>query len=122
MAAYKPEDIHTLFAQALSSGDIDALMSLYHPDAISVQEQVIIGQAAIRAARAGYLARKPQFAIESRRVFQSGDTALLLSKWTIIETDDTGKTVEWVVHPINVARRQPDGTWVVVIDKASGVE
>lgn len=122
MPAHAPEEIHALFAQALSAGDVDALMSLYEPDAISVQARVIAGRAAIRQGSAAYLASKPQFTIRSRRVFQAGDLALLLSEWTIVETDSTGKTLESVIHPINVARRQPYGTWLVVIDKASGIE
>lgn len=124
MPARKPEEIHDLFAQALSAGDVDAVISLYEPDAILAPQpgQVVRGRAAIREALAGYLALKPVFTLQSSKVIQSGDIALLHSKWAITETDPGGGTTELAVQPTQVVRRQPDGVWLVVIDNPSGVE
>src|SRR5215475_1990653 len=118
MRAQSPEDIHKLFAQALTVGDVEAVMSLYEPDAILAPgpDQVVRGQAAIREGLASYLAGKPIFELQASRVIQSGDLALLFSKWTIIETDPNGAIVESEIHPTQIIRQQPDGSWLVVID------
>ncbi|MGH9917148.1 MAG: YybH family protein [Pyrinomonadaceae bacterium] len=122
MPAYKPEEVHDLFAQALAAGDVDAILSLYEPEAIvsSQPGQVLSGHAAIREAMTGYLAQKPKFTLQSRRIIQCGEIALLHSRWAIIESDVSGKTVEYEIKPALVARRQADGTWKVVIDNPGG--
>lgn len=122
MPAYKPEEVHELFAQALAARDVDAILSLYEPEAIlsSQPGQVLSGHAAIREALTGYLAQKPKFILQSRRVIQCGDIALLHSRWAITETDVGGKTIEYEIKPALVVRRQADGTWKVVIDNPGG--
>jgi len=124
MRAQSPEDIHKLFAQALTVGDVEAVMSLYEPDAILAPgpDQVARGRATIRAGLERYLETKPTFILRASRVIQNGDLALLFSKWTIIETDPSGSRVEYEIHPTQIIRRQQDGTWQVVIDNPSRFE
>ena len=124
MPARKPEEVHELFAQAIAAGDVNAVVALYEPDAILVAGpgQVVKGRAAIREALGGYLALKPVFTLQSSKVWQSGDTALLLSRWAITETDPSGRRVDSTVQPTSVARRQADGSWLVAIDNSSGLE
>src|SRR5262245_17151000 len=124
MPAYKLEEVHDAFAQALNAGDVDALISLYEPEAVVAPQpsQVLAGREAIREAMAEYLAKNPKFTLHSRSVIQAGEIALLRSRWTISETDASGKTVEYEVNPTLVMRLQGDGTWRVVIDNPSGGE
>lgn len=122
--ARSPEEVHDLFAQALAAGDVEAVMSLYEPDAILVPgpDQVARGQATIGEGLASYLASKPMFKLQASRVIQNGELALLFSTWTIKETDSSGTTVESVIHPTQIIRQQQDGTWRVVIDNPSRFE
>jgi|SRR5262249_9038945 len=118
MPAYKLEEVHDLFAQSLNAGDVDAVTSLYEPEAVVSPQpgQVLAGREAIREALTGYLAQKPRFTLHSRSVIQVGEIALLRSRWTISETDASGKTIEYEVKPTLVMRRQVNGTWLIVID------
>jgi len=124
MPAYKLEEVHDLFAQALNAGDVDTVISLYEPEAVVFSQpgQVLAGREAIREAMSAYLAKKPKFILHSRSVFKAGEIALLRSRWTISETDASGETVEYEVKPTLVLRRQGDETWQVVIDNPSGGE
>jgi len=58
MPAHKPEELDELFAQALNSGDLDALVALYEPQACFNSEpgQVVTGPQAIRETLSGFLA------------------------------------------------------------------
>ncbi|MBI3621186.1 MAG: SgcJ/EcaC family oxidoreductase [Nitrospirae bacterium] len=123
MPAHKPEEVHRLFADAFNAGDVQAILSLYEPDAVLVPQpgQVVQGQAAIRAALGNYLALKPKFTMQPTSVLQSGEIALLFSKWTLSGIGPDGKTLELAGQTTDVMRRRKDGTWLIVIDNPFGV-
>ncbi|HXM35203.1 MAG TPA: nuclear transport factor 2 family protein [Pyrinomonadaceae bacterium] len=122
MPAYTPEDVHELFAKYFSAGDLEALVSLYEPDAAMVQQSgpPLNGLAAIRANLANFLALNGQMILTVARVIQGGDIALLLSKWTLKGTDPSGGAVELAGQTSDVVRRQKDGTWLLIIDNPYG--
>ncbi len=66
MPAHKPEELDELFAQALNSGDLDALVALYEPQACLEHQpgQVATGSQAIREALTGLLAMSPKITLE----------------------------------------------------------
>ena len=68
------------------------------------------------------LALKPKFELEFKKAVQAGDIALLFSEWTLSATNPDGNAVEMEGRTSDVARRQPDGRWLVVIDNPSGSE
>ena len=119
MAAHTPEQVHELFAQYFSAGDLDQLMSLYAAEATMMQRSgpLLNGLAEIRSNLAGFLAGKAQMMLTVARMIQSGDTALLLSKWVITSANGN---VESTGQTSDVVRRQPDGTWLLVIDNPYG--
>lgn len=83
-------------------------MALYEPDAVLAFQpgQVAVGTAAIRATYEKLVADRPQFTPgEQSRALVNGDLAL-----TSTRLAGGGVTVE-------VARRQPDGTWLWAIDQ-----
>ncbi|UQU66535.1 nuclear transport factor 2 family protein [Couchioplanes caeruleus] len=86
-------------------------MALFEPDAVVAGpggDGVVAGHEAIRAEYAAVLARRPHFSVGNRQpAMISGDLALT-STW--FDDEDGGAAAE-------VARRQPDGTWLWVIDK-----
>ena len=104
--ALQPEDLDRLFLQRANAGDVDGLVALYEPDARRADGQLAVGSAAIRAVYAGLLADRPRFDGTIRPAIRRGDLA-------ITSTTRTGDAT------VEVARRQPDGTWLWLIDQPS---
>jgi ketosteroid isomerase-like protein len=108
--AGQPEDLGRLFVERANAGDVDGLVALYEADAVLAFPggQVTTGSQAIRRAYAELLADRPTFtAGQQRPALRNGDLAL-----TSTRLPDGGATVE-------VAHRQPDGTWLWLIDQPS---
>jgi ketosteroid isomerase-like protein len=106
-SAMEPEDLSRLFVERANAGDLDGLVALYEPDAVLAfpAGQVTTGSQAIRQVYARLLDDRPTFTAGERRpALRHGDLAL-----TSTRLGGSGVTVE-------VARRQPDGTWLWVID------
>jgi uncharacterized protein (TIGR02246 family) len=124
MPAHTPEEVQRLWAGAFSAHDLKALLALYEPDATLIPQpgQVVTGTEAIREGLSGFLALKPKFDLEFKKAFQAGDIALLFSDWTLSGTDPEGNAIEMAGRTSDVARRQPDGSWLVVIDDPYGSE
>ena len=118
MAALRPEEVDQLFVQAFSAGDLDALVALYEPDAALVQQsgQVAAGNEAIRGALQGLLTLCGEFRLELKSVVETGDLALVRSDWSLVGTAPGGCLVNLSGRASEVVRRQPDGTWLYVID------
>jgi uncharacterized protein (TIGR02246 family) len=124
MAARTPSQLHELFEDYFNAQDVEALLSLYEPTATLVPSpgSPVNGHAAIREAIQGFLSRGGQMKIAIKEVFQAGDIALLLSRWTINRTDPVDTSIERTGQTSDVARRQSDGTWLLVIDNPYGGE
>ena len=122
MPAHTPEEVQRLWAEAFSAHDLEAVMALYEPEATLIPQpgQVVTGTEAIREALSAFLALKPKFELEFKKAFQAGDIALLFSDWTLSGTDPEGNAIELAGRTSDVARRQPNGSWLVVIDDPYG--
>jgi uncharacterized protein (TIGR02246 family) len=122
MPANTPEQCDILVGQAISSGDVEAALALYEPDAAFVTEpgQTVTGAQAIREAISNFVAMKPTLNVEVPLVVQSGDTAILYSQWTITGTAAAGSPVDMSGKGQEVVRRQADGNWLFVIDNPWG--
>jgi ketosteroid isomerase-like protein len=108
--AARPEDLGAFFLERANAGDVEGLVALYEPDAVlaSPPGQVAIGHEQIRKVYAELLADRPRFSSAGQQpVIRNGDLAL-----TSTRLPGGGVTVE-------IARRQPDGTWRWVIDQPS---
>jgi ketosteroid isomerase-like protein len=106
--ALRPEDLSRLFVERANAGDVDGLVALYEPDAVLAfpPGEVTAGSRAIRQAYQRLLAGRPTFpAGEQQPALRHGELALTSTRLV-----GGGATVE-------VARRQPDGTWLWVIDQ-----
>jgi uncharacterized protein (TIGR02246 family) len=119
MKASTPQELPERFRQGFSSGDANAIVSLYEPAGVIAPDpnHVIAGQAAIREMVVGFMAQRPQFTLHEAEAVQAGDIALVRSRWTVRTMDESGRPMEMKVSPTLVARRQPDGRWLVVIDR-----
>ena len=122
MAANSPQEVAKGIAHGLSTGDIDGIMAMYEPSACLVPEpgQVLQGAAAIREGIAGFIAMKPTMNVESETVVQADDVAIVYTKWSLSGTGPDGGAVNMNGQATDVMRRQPDGTWLCVIDNPFG--
>ena len=124
MNANTPSEIYDLFAEYFNAGTIDLLLTLYTDDAVLVPAagQGARGKDAIREALNGFLALKGEFQLGHPTVIESGDTALIMVKWTLNGTSPQGGPVEISGQTSDVARRQPEGNWLLVIDNPFGAQ
>jgi ketosteroid isomerase-like protein len=109
MRATKPEDLSRLFVERANEGDAAGIAALYEEDAVMAYPpgQVTVGRGAIRALWASVLAHAPHFEQESTLpTLISGDIALT----STAPKDGAGARAQ-------VARRQPDGTWLRLLDQ-----
>lgn len=104
--AAEPEDLDRLFLERASAGDVDGVVALYEPDAVLAlgAGRLAVGTEAIRRFYTELLASPPRFTGVIRPAIRNGDLALTST------TRAGNATVE-------VARRQPDGTWRWMIDQ-----
>jgi ketosteroid isomerase-like protein len=107
MPAKSPEEICRLFQQYMAEGDIDSVLSVYDPEAVilSQSREVKKGGDALRQELAPFAAAKAVFDFNIKQVVQSGNIALMHTDWKVSSPQQMS------VHAIEVARRQPDGTW-----------
>jgi ketosteroid isomerase-like protein len=125
MPASSPGELDLLIAKAISSGDADAAMSLYEDDAAFIPpgasaSEPVRGKDALRQVLSEFLTLSPTLTTEPKKVIEVGDIALVTGDWTL-----TGKGPDGDVRMsgtfADVMRRQPDGTWLFVLDNPDGV-
>ena len=106
MPAKRPEEICRLFQQYMAEGDLDSVLSVYDPEAVFLNQsgEVKSGEA-LKQELAPLAAMKAIFDFNIKQVVQSGDIALMHTEWRVSAPQQTS------VYAIEVARRQPDGTW-----------
>jgi ketosteroid isomerase-like protein len=107
--AREPEDLARLFVERANAGDVDGLTELYEPDAVLAYPpgQTTVGQPAIRAVFEQMLEHVPGFQVEpALPTVRNGDLALTSTR----PADGTGGRTQ-------VVRRQPDGSWLRVLDR-----
>jgi ketosteroid isomerase-like protein len=107
--ANEPEDLARLFVERANAGDAEGLAQLYEPDAVLgfPPGQRTVGRDAIRAVCEKLVASGQHFEIEEPLpTLRAGDLALTSTR----PADNTGGRVQ-------VVRRQPDGSWLRVIDR-----
>jgi uncharacterized protein (TIGR02246 family) len=118
MPAHSPEEIHALIAAAFNTGDRDAFAALQEEQAthlVPPDGRSVSGRDAIRAAVEPFFALRPTFRSEVVGMLEADGLALTHARWSVIGTDD-GRRVEMSGRGTIVSRRQPDGSWRVVLD------
>jgi ketosteroid isomerase-like protein len=106
MSAKSPEEICRLFKQYMAEGDLDSVLSVYDPEAVFLNQsgEVKKGEG-LRQELAPLVASKPSFDFHIKQVIQSGDIALMHTEWQVSSPQPMSQ------YAIEVARRQPDGSW-----------
>ncbi len=106
--ALKPEDLTRLFVERANAKDAEGLALLYEPDAVLAYPPgaTTAGRAAIQKLYEQMLAKVPRFEPEEPLPApRSGDLAIAATR----RRDGKGLRIQ-------VARRQPDGSWLRVLD------
>ena len=124
MPAHTPEECDELLMQAMETKDVDAMVALYEPDAIFVVPpgKAVTGLAAIREVLQGMIGANATGTIDgvSAIVSADGTVAVTRTKGTMTSPGPDGKPVTMPFHSVEVVRKQPDGTWLFVIDDPGG--
>jgi uncharacterized protein (TIGR02246 family) len=116
-----PEGVIRGFAERLNDGDVEGALALYEPEATFVAEPgtTATGEDQIRAALEGFAALRPRLSGEIQGVRRGGDVALVLNRWSL-EGEGPEGPVAMSGTSADVLRRQPDGSWRVLIDDPWG--
>jgi uncharacterized protein (TIGR02246 family) len=122
MSPHQPEDWPGLFEQHLNAGDLGAVVALYEPGASFVLRSgdTIVGRDGIRQMLAGLIRTKTRLHGRVIKAVTVGDVALLYTDFQGTTVGPSGKTVEIRHKAIEVLRRQPDGTWKLIVGDPNG--
>lgn len=119
MPLMQPDEIYERFASALNDNDLTGVMQLFDADGATVPypgQPAVAGMDAIRGVMEQCLAMQPQISYDDSTVIVADDIALLRSTWRLNITGPDGKPAEVMGKGIQVARRQMDGSWRILID------
>ena len=106
--AKEPNDLEKFFVERANAGDVEGLVALYESNATLAcgDGEVVVGLEQIRAFFVKFLASRPQLTASVQAPpLCSGDLALTSSR--LGNGDVTAE----------IARRQPDGNWLWVVDQ-----
>lgn len=108
MAAKTPEEICGLFQQYMAEGNLESLLGIYDPEAVFLDQsgELKRGREGLREVLAPLAAANTKFEFEILQIIPSDDIALMHTLWRQPSAERPGS-----MHAIEVARRQPDGTW-----------
>lgn len=120
--ATTPEQMHREFESAFNAGDMEALLSLYEPDAVLIPQPGVVAQGLdeIKPALQAFLDLGGTISLDTKTVVTVGDLAYLANRWSLTGTTPDGEPLEMGAVTAETARRQADGTWLYVIDNAVG--
>lgn len=124
MCVDDPQELGRLFAERVNAGDLEGLLSLYEESATFVGPDggAASGSDAIRERLEGLLAMAPEITPTSSRAVMAGEIALMSNRWRISLGGGDGAPMALDGASTEVARRQPDGGWLYVIDCPSLTE
>ena len=102
------------FEKHLAAGDLDAAVDLYETDArlVNADGEILAGRAAIRAVLADLIRARICLHGRVEREVCVGDVALLYTDW---EGGRSSRAIE-------LLRRQPDGSWRLIVGDPRGRE
>ncbi|WP_157950397.1 YybH family protein [Pannonibacter carbonis] len=119
------KDVHatiTRMTDAFAKGDVAGILSTYEPDAVVVPAPgaaqsgaVATGTAELAAMFRQFVDAGVAFSYGGHEVVVAGDIALHLMQWTA-----PGPLGNTTALSVAVLRKQPDGTWKMVLDHPFG--
>ena len=124
MSRETPEHLLQSIVDGINTGNMDALMSLYEPDAAFASQPgaLVHGPAAVRASLGAFIAMQGTLDLKVTRVLEAGGLAFVAGVWSFTGTGPDGKAVTLTGRNGDVLRRQADGSWRFVIDNPWGTD
>jgi uncharacterized protein (TIGR02246 family) len=107
--ATEPEQVARLFVERANTGDAEGVAELYEPDAVMAfpPGERTVGRAAIRGVVQQMITHGPELTLEDGLpTLRNGDLAITATR----SGDGSPGRVQ-------VVRRQPDGSWLRVLDR-----
>ena len=107
-----------MIAAAFETGDLDAFVDLHEPGAVTVvppEGRPVTGHAEIRSALAPIFALRPRARIQVIGKLQADGLALTHARVLVVAGAGDDRT-EISGRGTVVSRRQPDGSWRIVLD------
>ena len=101
MATGTPTQVLQSIVDGVNSGNLEALMTLYEPDAAFADQPGKLGHGAagIREGLAGFIAMRGTLDLKVTRVLEAGGLALVIGVWTFAGTGPDGKAVKLANPP-----------------------
>src|SRR5207244_9558418 len=96
MSATAPEQAHELFVEYFNAANLDALVSLYEPNATLVPfpGEPVSGHAAIREALGGFLGLKCRMELKIDKIFRDDDVDLIFYGMRLRGIGDSSRSCE----------------------------
>jgi uncharacterized protein (TIGR02246 family) len=119
-----PEQVLKSIVDGINTGNLDALMTLYEPEAAFAAQPGSLkhGLSGVRESLAGFIAMKGTLDLKVKGVLEASDLALVTGEWSFTGTGPDGEPVKLTGHNADVLRRQSDGSWRFVIDNPWGTD
>ncbi|MCB1746575.1 MAG: SgcJ/EcaC family oxidoreductase [Gammaproteobacteria bacterium] len=118
----RPEIVHEQFLRRFRERDLEGLLELYEDEAtfVTADGDATSGKTYLREFFADLLALDVELELETRYAARCGDIALLSNAWRLTGTDADGQPLERSGQTTEVARRQPNGRWLLIVDHPWG--
>lgn len=124
MSRETPEQVLKSIVDGINTGNLDALISLYEPEAaFAIQPGLLShGLPGVREALGGFIAMKGKLNLKVTRILEVNDLALVTTVWSFAGTGPDDKPVKLASKSADVLRRQSDGSWRIIIDNPWGTD
>ncbi len=113
MPAYSPEQLGHLFAEALNSARLQAIIALFEPNATLIHKpgQSVAGFRSLTESIAGLLSIAPHLEIRPKGCITSGNLSLIFTEYSLKGKSSDGAVVSRTGESVDIARQQRDTTW-----------
>jgi len=119
-----PEALLNSQVEEFNKGNISFLMTLYEKDACFAFKpgQVVKDLESLRRTLQDFIGKGAKLEARIKRVLQAGNLALLITEWSLNETEPDGRIINLTGRGTVVLRRQSDDTWLMVIENPWGTD
>ena len=113
-----PSQLLKTLNKYIATGNVDAVLALHDEDAGLVEfgGGVSRGLDELRKSYAAFFATKPDLNVMPLQIIESDGMAIIMGTYTLNYTNANGKIVSVSGKFGDMVRRQPDGSWLYLLD------